>query len=71
MGVPVNSTNQFEENARYSRKSWTMIIFANAASDSRAVEILQIKLIERANILESTIYRNAIKHNIYYQRIVA
>ena len=38
MGVPVNSIKQFEENARYSRKSWTMIIFANAASDSRAVE---------------------------------
>ena len=38
MGVPVNSIMQFEENARYSRKSWTMIIFANAASDSRAVE---------------------------------
>ena len=38
MGVPVNSIKQFEENARYSRKTWTMIIFANAASDSRAVE---------------------------------
>ena len=38
MGVPVNSIKQFEENARYSRKSWTMIIFANAASDSKAVE---------------------------------
>lgn len=38
MGVPVSSLKQFEENARYSRKSWTMIIFANAASDSRAVE---------------------------------
>ena len=38
MGVPVNSIKQFEENARYSRKCWTMIIFANAASDSRAVE---------------------------------
>lgn len=38
MGVPVNSIKQFEENARYSRKNWTMIIFANAASDSRAVE---------------------------------
>lgn len=48
MGVLVNSTKQLEENARYSRKSRTMIIFANAASDSRAVEILQIKFIERA-----------------------
>lgn len=38
MGVPVSSIKQFEENARYSHKSWTMIIFANAASDSRAVE---------------------------------
>ena len=38
MGVPVNSIKQFEENVRYSRKSWTMIIFANAASDSSAVE---------------------------------
>lgn len=38
MGVPVNSIKQFEENARYSRKSWIMIILANAASDSRAVE---------------------------------
>lgn len=38
MGVPVNSIKQFEKNARYSRKSWTMIIFANAASDSKAVE---------------------------------
>lgn len=38
MGVPVSSIKQFEENVRYSRKSWTMIIFANAASDSKAVE---------------------------------
>lgn len=38
MGVPVNTIKQFEENARHSRKSWTMIVFANAASDSRAVE---------------------------------
>lgn len=38
MGVPITSLKKFEENARYCRKSWTMIIFANAASDSRAVE---------------------------------
>lgn len=38
MGVPVNTIKQFEENARHSRKSWTMIIFANASSDSKAVE---------------------------------
>lgn len=38
MGVPITSLKKFEENARYSRKNWVMIIFANAASDSRAVE---------------------------------
>lgn len=38
MGVPISSLKQFEENAKYSRKNWTMIIFANAASDSSAVE---------------------------------
>ena len=38
MGVPVNSIRLFEENVRHSRKFWTMIIFVNAASDSRAVE---------------------------------
>lgn len=38
MGVPINSIKQFEKKARYSSKTWTMIIFANAASDSRAIE---------------------------------
>ncbi|MCH5312170.1 MAG: toll/interleukin-1 receptor domain-containing protein [Prevotella sp.] len=38
MGIPTNSIKQLEENVRYGRKSWIMIIFANAASDSKAVE---------------------------------
>lgn len=38
MGVPVTTIKQFEENAKHSRNNWIMIIFANAASDSKAVE---------------------------------
>lgn len=38
MGVPVITIKQFEESVRYSHKRWALIIIANAASDSYAVE---------------------------------
>lgn len=41
MGVPIRSIKSFEEDIKYrSRKDWTLIIIANANSDSRAVEFI-------------------------------
>lgn len=40
MGVPVKTIQKFEEDLKYSQKKWTMIIFANANSDSKAVDFV-------------------------------
>ena len=41
MGVPIRSIKSFEEDVKYhSRKDWTLILIANANSDSRAVEFV-------------------------------
>ncbi len=41
MGVPIRSIKSFEEDIKYrSRKDWTIILIANANSDSRAVEFV-------------------------------
>ena len=41
MGVPIRSIKSFEEDIKYrSRKDWTLILIANANSDSRAVEFI-------------------------------
>lgn len=40
MGVPVKTIKKFEEDLKYSQKKWTMIIFANAYSDSKAVDFV-------------------------------
>ena len=38
MGVPVTTFMEFESHVKHSTKAYTMIIFANAESDSNAVE---------------------------------
>ena len=41
MGVPIRSIKSFEEDIKHrSRKDWTLILIANANSDSRAVEFI-------------------------------
>ena len=41
MGVPIGSIKGFEEDIKCrSRKDWTLILIANAKSDSRAVEFI-------------------------------
>ena len=41
MGVPIKSIKSFEEDIKYrSRKDWTLILIANAHSDSRAVKFV-------------------------------
>lgn len=41
MGVPIRSIKSFEEDIKYrSSKDWTLILIANANSDSRAVEFI-------------------------------
>lgn len=40
MGYPVNTFVEFEHNVKHSSKGYTIIIFANAHSDSRAVEFI-------------------------------
>ena len=41
MGVPIRSIKSFEEDIKYrSRKDWTLILIANANSDSQAVEFV-------------------------------
>lgn len=42
MGVPIKSVKSFEDDIKYRyNKNWTLVIVANADSDSRAVEFIQ------------------------------
>lgn len=42
MGVPIKNVKSFEDDLKYRyNKNWTLVIFANADSDSRAVEFIQ------------------------------
>ncbi len=40
MGCPIRSLKQFESELAYYNKNWAVIIFANAYSDSRAVDFV-------------------------------
>lgn len=42
MGVPIKSVKSFEDDIKYRyNKNWTLVIIANADSDSRAVEFIK------------------------------
>ena len=38
MGIPIKDINSFERKLKSRTKRWTLIIFANAESDSKAVD---------------------------------
>lgn len=40
MGIPIKDINTFERRLKSRTKRWTLIIFANAESDSKAVDYI-------------------------------